>query len=200
MTPDPMTLHDEAVSLLRSYDPAEVGQRAVREAMLAFLAARPDGMQRSCEPGHITASALVVDPTRDTMLLTLHRRIGAWLQLGGHCEPGDATVRDAALREAVEESGIAGLIIDPEPIDLDVHLVTCSLGIPTRHLDIRFLVTAPAGAEARISDESLDLAWFRYDAPPTPLGESVAELIDRATVRLAARDHRAGRRISAVID
>jgi 8-oxo-dGTP pyrophosphatase MutT (NUDIX family) len=194
-----MTLHEDAVALLRSYDPADVGQRAVREAMLAFLAARPDGMRRSCVPGHVTASALVVDPSRDSVLLTLHPRVGAWLQLGGHCEDGDATVRDAALREAIEESGIAGLSIDPEPIDLDVHQVTCSLGVPTRHLDVRFLVTAPAGATPAISDESLDLAWFPVTAPPTPLGASVAELIESAAARFA-RDRRPARRISAVID
>ena len=193
-----MTLHDDAVSLLRGFDPP-FGQRAVREAMLAFLAARPDGVWRSCEPGHITASALVVDPARRTVLLTLHRRLGIWLQLGGHCEPGDDSVRAAALREASEESGIAGLAIDPEPIDLDVHPLTCSLGVPTRHLDIRFLVFAPAGAQPVISAESLDLAWFGLDELPMPLGESVAELVDRATARLARRA-RPGRRISAVIE
>ena len=179
-----MTLHADAVALLESFAPTDVSQRAVREAMLAFLAARPDGMQRSCIPGHFTASAVVVDPSRDAVLLTLHRRLGLWLQLGGHCEPGDATVPDAALREATEESGLAGLVLDPAPLDLDVHPLTCSLGVPTRHLDIRFLIRAPAGAEAVITDESLRLDWFPFSRLPTPLGDSVAELIDRARTRL----------------
>jgi 8-oxo-dGTP pyrophosphatase MutT (NUDIX family) len=181
-----MTLHADAVGLLQSYEPTDVSQRAVREAMLAFLAARPDGMQRSCVPGHVTASAVVVDPSRDAVLLTLHRRLGRWLQLGGHCEPGDVTVPEAALREATEESGLADLVLDPDPLNLDVHPLTCSLGVPTRHLDIRFLIRAPAGARAVITDESLQLEWFPFDRLPTPLGASVAELVDQARTRLAA--------------
>ncbi len=180
-----MTLHSDAVGLLESYQAPDVSQRAVREAMLAFLAARADGMQRSCVPGHITASAVVVDESRGAVLLTLHRRLRLWLQLGGHCEPDDATVADAALREATEESGLTGLVLDPEPLDLDVHPLTCSLGVPTRHLDIRFLIRAPAGAEAIITDESLQLEWFPFSRLPTPLGASVAELIERAGTRLA---------------
>jgi 8-oxo-dGTP pyrophosphatase MutT (NUDIX family) len=97
--------------------------------------------------------------------------VGAWLQLGGHCEPSDATLRDAALREAVEESGIAGLTIEPDPVHVDVHPITCSLGVPTRHFDVRFLVHAPAGAQPIRSHESVDLQWWPVDAlPPDPGG------------------------------
>ena len=78
-------------------------------------------MWRSCEPGHLTASALVLSADRSATLLTLHPRVGQWLQLGGHCEPGDPTLLAAALREATEESGIEGLEIDPVPVRLDVH-------------------------------------------------------------------------------
>jgi len=181
-----MTLHDSAVAVLRSYRSSDGDQRSVREAMLAFLEARPDACERSCVPGHLTASALVVDASRDTVLLTLHRRLGLWLQLGGHCEPGDAGLVEAALREASEESGIGGLRIDPEPISLGVHALTCSLGVPTRHLDVRFLVTAPAGAEPAISTESLDLGWFAFNELPDPLGASMPELVRAAHTRLAA--------------
>jgi 8-oxo-dGTP pyrophosphatase MutT (NUDIX family) len=157
-----------AAAELTAWQPGDEGQRALKFALLAFLDARPaDACDRSCVPGHLTASALVLDAAGEQVLLTLHPRVGRWVQLGGHCEPGDATLRDAALREATEESGIAGLRISDAPLHVDVHPVTCSLGVPTRHLDVRYLARAPAEAVPVISDESDDLRWWPLDAVPT---------------------------------
>lgn len=161
-----MSLHADVVSVLGSWAPADRGQESLRQAYLGFLAARPDACERACEPGHITASALVFDHTGTQVLLTLHPRVGRWLQLGGHCEPGDTTLVGAALREAEEESGISGLVADPVPLHVDVHPITCSLGLPTRHFDIRFVVRAPVGAAAVRSSESVDLRWWTLDALP----------------------------------
>jgi 8-oxo-dGTP pyrophosphatase MutT (NUDIX family) len=144
----------------------------LRQAFLSFLAARQDACRRSCEPGHITASALVLDATGNDVLLTLHPRVGAWLQLGGHCEETDETLVGAALREAAEESGIEGLVIEPTPVHLGVHPITCSLGKPTTHFDVRFVVRAPAGAEPVCSDESLDLRWWPISALPDGQAEA----------------------------
>jgi 8-oxo-dGTP pyrophosphatase MutT (NUDIX family) len=156
-----------AAAELRAWKPSDPGQQGLRHAVLAFLDARPeDACSRSCVPGHLTASALVVDADGQRTLLTLHPRVGRWIQLGGHCEPGDASLAAAALREATEESGMPGLVIDPEPLHIDVHPITCSLGVPTRHLDVRFLVQAPEGAVPRISAESDDLRWWPMDALP----------------------------------
>jgi 8-oxo-dGTP pyrophosphatase MutT (NUDIX family) len=157
-----------AAAELRDWRGGDEGQEALRHAFLAFLDARPDdACDRSCVPGHLTASALVLDSAAEWVLLTLHPRVGRWIQLGGHCEPGDPTLRAAALREATEESGIPGLAIDPHPLHLDVHPITCSLGLPTRHLDVRFLVRAPVGAVERVSAESTDLRWWPVDALPS---------------------------------
>jgi 8-oxo-dGTP pyrophosphatase MutT (NUDIX family) len=134
--------------------------------VLAFVLARPDACQRACVPGHITASALVLDHSGHNALLTLHPRLGRWVQLGGHCEDTDADIVAAALREATEESGIDGLRIDPGLAALHVHPVTCSLGVPTRHLDMQFIAHAPADAEITCSDESLDLRWWPLDDIP----------------------------------
>jgi 8-oxo-dGTP pyrophosphatase MutT (NUDIX family) len=176
-------LRADAMETLASWRPGRSGQESLRQALLAFLAAREDACLRSCEAGHITASSVVVDHTGEWTLLTLHPRVGAWLQLGGHCEPTDRTLVAAALREAVEESGIAGLAIEPEPLHVGVHPVTCSLGVPTRHLDVRFLVRAPEGAEAVRSDESDDLRWWRLD--DVPGGDELQDLFTATRTRLA---------------
>ena len=131
--------------------------------MLAFLDAREDACLRECAPGHITASALVLDDTGGQVLLTLHPRLGRWVQLGGHCEDSDADIVAAALREATEESGVDGLRIAPDLAAINVHALTCSLGVPTRHLDLQFVAHAPAGAQIALSDESVDLRWWPID-------------------------------------
>ena len=166
-----MKTHDDATAMLRAWDAPSLGQSALREAFLGFLAARPDATKRSCLPGHITASAVVLSADRTQTLLTLHPRVKRWVQLGGHCEKKDATISAAALREATEESGIEGLVIDPDPIHLDVHPVTCSLGAPTRHFDVLFRVLAPQGAVPAISSESDDLRFWPVDALPAETGD-----------------------------
>jgi 8-oxo-dGTP pyrophosphatase MutT (NUDIX family) len=172
-----------AADALRRWQPPDAGQRALREAFLGFLAARPsDACLRSCEPGHLTASTVLLDHAGRNVLLTLHPRVGRWVQLGGHCEPEDATLAVAALREAGEESGIHGLRLDPDPLHLDVHPITCSLGQPTRHFDVRFLARAPRGAVERISAESDDLRWWSLNTLPagTDIG---AEMLRLARLR-----------------
>ncbi len=179
----PVSLHESTVAALTNWSAPDPGQDALRHAVLAFLLARPDGCQRACAPGHVTASALVVDHTGTRVLLTLHPRLGRWVQLGGHCEPGDTGIVAAAMREATEESGIGGLRIDPELAAIHVHPVTCSLGVPTRHLDLQFLAHAPAGAEPVISDESLDLRWWPLDEVPAE-DTGLARLVSAARYRL----------------
>jgi coenzyme F420-0:L-glutamate ligase len=177
-------VHADAVEVITALQPESTADAALRQAFLSFLAARPDAMWRSCAPGHLTASALVLDPSRQAVLLTLHPRVGLWLQLGGHCEPGDHTLLDAAAREAREESGIGALSFDPAPLRLDVHPITCSLGVATRHLDVQFLAVAPEGAEPVISDESLDLRWFGFDDLPADVSPELPALVAAAQQRL----------------
>ncbi len=176
-------LHAAASAQLTAWHTDDPSQSALRHTMLAFLAARPDACARACVPGHLTASALVLDHDSSHVLLTLHPRVGRWIQLGGHCEDTDASLIDAALREAREESGVAELQIDPDVLHLDTHPVTCSLGVPTRHLDVRFLVRAGRGAQIVCSEESVDLRWWPVDALP----ESAAQdtVVDQVRLGLA---------------
>ena len=98
---------------------------------------------------------------------------------GGHCEPGDTTLAGAALREATEESGIAGLRISEAPIGLDVHHVQCSGGA-SLHYDVRYAALAPAGAVEMVSAESRALGWFAPDALPEPLADATDNLVGPA--------------------
>lgn len=172
-------VHADAVRVLSAWEPALPGQQTLRQAFLGFLAARPDACARSCAPGHLTASAVVLSHDGTHVLLTLHPRVGRWVQLGGHCEERDIGLAEAALREATEESGIPGLRIDSRPLHLNVHPITCSLGVPTRHFDVQFLLHAPPGATPVRSPESIDLAW--WPVPTAPPDVALA---------LQAREHR----------
>lgn len=175
-----MSLFDDAVLVLTEYE----DQPELRDVYLAHLAEHAaDGMYKPCTAGHVTASALVVDPSRGQVLLTLHRKLNMWLQMGGHCEPGDRTVESAALREATEESGIPGLTLLPGgPVRLDRHPIP---GPCQWHLDVQYAALAPAGAAAAISDESLDLRWFGYDEVADVADTSVVRLVERTRARLA---------------
>ena len=166
-----MSLYDDAVLVLKEYG----DQPELRQVYLDHLDAHPDGMYKPCQAGHLTSSALVIDPSRGRVLLTLHKKLNMWLQMGGHCEHGDPTLEAAALREAREESGIAtGLTLLPGgPVLLDRHPIPAPCHW---HLDVQYAALAPEGAEAEISDESLDLRWFAYD--------EVAEVADTSVVRL----------------
>ena len=176
-------LLNEANRLLARWPAPDTGQAVLRSELIRHVAGHTDSVFRSCGDGHLTASAIVLDAAHRRVLLTLHPRLGRWIQMGGHIEPDDTTLEAAALREATEESGIAGLVLDPVPVDLDIHAFECPRGTPNRHLDVRFVVTAPADAVPVCSDESLDVAWFPVTALPAELDASTLRLIVRALAR-----------------
>jgi 8-oxo-dGTP pyrophosphatase MutT (NUDIX family) len=173
-----VTLHDDAALVLKGYE----DQADLRQAYLDHLAAHPDGMWKACEAGHITASALVVDPERGRALLTLHKKLGMWLQMGGHCEPADTSLAAAALREATEESGIPGLTLLPGgPVRLDRHPIPPPCHC---HFDVQYAALAPSGAVETVSDESLDVRWFAYDEVAAVADDSVVRLLEATRARL----------------
>jgi 8-oxo-dGTP pyrophosphatase MutT (NUDIX family) len=178
------SVRDSAIELLTAWDAPNDGQDALRQAVLAFLYARTDACERDCAPGHITASALVVADSGDEVLLTLHPRLGRWVQLGGHCEDSDTDIVAAAMREATEESGIEGLHIDAELGAIHVHALTCSLGVPTRHLDLQFIARAPANAAIAISAESVDLRWWPVEALPEGVDAALTHLVEVSRSRV----------------
>lgn len=177
-------LHADARRLLERWTPPDADAAAALKQMLELLDVGPHVMLRDGHADHFTASTLVLDSAGERVLLCLHGRLGRWVQLGGHCEPGDPSLAAAALREATEESGIGGLRMLAGPIDLDIHEVHCSAG-PSRHFDVRFVAVAPPDAEPRLSAESADLAWFPVEALPTPLASGTAKLVPPALAALA---------------
>jgi 8-oxo-dGTP pyrophosphatase MutT (NUDIX family) len=154
-------------------------QEATRRRLLAFVDEHPDALERTCRPGHLTGSALVIDPSTGAVLVLFHRKLQRWLQPGGHAD-GDGHLAHVAWREATEETGIAGLAVVVPAIHLDVHEVRPPAEDPHLHLDVRYLVLAPAGAPAAGNHESEALRWV---AP----GELHALGADDGLVALAAR-------------
>jgi 8-oxo-dGTP pyrophosphatase MutT (NUDIX family) len=150
--------------------------RTVAEQVSHFVRSHPDCFERTCREGHITGSAWILSPDHHEVLLTHHRKLGRWLQLGGHSD-GEGDPRQVALREAREESGLERFRFlpderDPLPLDLDIHPIPAHGGEPAHlHLDVRFLLVAGLGQQLRISEESKELRWF----PRARLSEWVDE-------------------------
>ncbi len=177
-------LHADALRVLSGWAPSDPSQDALRHDFIAHLRAHENGMYLDCVAGHLTASVAVLDADGSQVLLTLHRKAKLWLQLGGHCEPGDTTLASSALREAVEESGIEGLRLLPGPVRIDRHRVWCHGG--SYHLDVQYTAVAPRGATAVISDESEDLGWFPLDALPDPTDDPLRHLVHGSRAAYAA--------------
>lgn len=179
-----MTLHSDARATLAGWEPPSARDAELRDRFVAHLDAEPEGMTRACLPDHLTAGTIVLTPEADAVLLNHHAKAKVWLAFGGHCEVGDTTLAGVALREAHEESGLTDLDFDPVPLDLDEHEVLfCSPGTKVHHLDVRFLATAPRGADHRVSEESLDVRWWPVDALPE-IYPDMSRLIGDAVARL----------------
>ena len=185
-----MTLHADACAVLAAWHPPTDTQDRLRRYYLDHLAVHEDALLRSCSPDHLTASSLIVRGAE--VLLVFHGKAGKWLQTGGHCEPSDESLSSAALREAREESGIDGLLVDPVPLQLSRHHVPfCGGpdGAPSgggHHLDVQFLVTAPIDADLNLAADEDEARWFPLDpaSAPEPTDQDVRNLIAAARSRL----------------
>jgi len=160
---------------------AEPTVRLFRE----FAGAHSDCLERSCAPGHLTGSAWLVDRTGGRVLLTHHRKLDKWLQLGGHAD-GDGDLARVALREAEEESGLSDLIVEPAIFDLDRHMIPARGNEPAHwHYDVRFVVHATGSDEFVVTHESHALAWreIAQIAADASFDESVRRMARKWTQR-----------------
>ncbi|MBX3431811.1 MAG: NUDIX hydrolase [Pirellulales bacterium] len=188
----------DLLELLDRYETHYPEERAVAQRIRALVAKHADCFERTCRPGHVTGSAWVTTPDGSQALLVHHRKLGKWLQPGGHAD-GECDVPQVALREAIEESGLAELKLFAEgeivPLDLDVHEIPARRDAEGRliedaheHHDVRFLIVSPTAAAPTLSDESHAVRWFTAaELVATTDEESVLRLARKATVLLAGR-------------
>lgn len=141
---------------LERHAPQNSGEAASLERLLRFVGAEPDPFARETAQGHVTGSAVVARPDGSAFLLVLHRKLSRWLQPGGHTEESDASVFDAALREAREETGIAAFAapLSRAILDVDVHAIPARGNDPAHfHFDVRYLLTTQSEADPAASDD-----------------------------------------------
>jgi 8-oxo-dGTP pyrophosphatase MutT (NUDIX family) len=169
---------DVATGLVRAV-PGGAGVDVDRDRILDLVARSPAPADRTTRPGHLTGSAFVVSDDGERAVLLFHRKLRRWLQPGGHAD-GDMNLVHVAWREASEETGIDGLAVDPEPVDLDIHEVRPPSEDAHLHLDVRFLVVAPPRAVLAANDESDAIRWVER-------GELDGIDLDVGLRRLAAR-------------
>ncbi len=147
---------------------ADTEERADLCRIHDFVERHEDPFDRSIREGHLTGSAILVAEDGRRVVLLHHLKLDRWLQPGGHADPDESRGEDVALREAREETGIGDLRLHPmapRPLDVDIHSIPARDAEPAHeHLDLRYLIMAPAAAELRHRPaESRDLRWFSWD-------------------------------------
>jgi 8-oxo-dGTP pyrophosphatase MutT (NUDIX family) len=187
------------LDLLARYEARHPDEREIVARFDALLRKHPDCFLRHCDPGHVTASAWILSPDEDAVLLGHHRKLDRWLQLGGHAD-GEGDTLAVALREAEEESGIARFAVrSPDetallPLDLDVHVIPARGDEPSHfHYDVRWLLVAASAQSLRVSAESFALRWV----PRATLSSFVADesllRMERKALAISARRPTVGR-------
>jgi 8-oxo-dGTP pyrophosphatase MutT (NUDIX family) len=164
---------------LRRYQPADAAEARFAARMLELTEA-PDACARShFAPGHFTASAFVLSPDRRELILIHHRKLGIWVQPGGHIDATDLDLESAARREVAEEVGLReleALLPNSALFDLDIHAIPARKDEPAHeHFDVRFAFVARTLSFER-SEEVADVRWV-------PLAEARAITTDRSVLR-----------------
>jgi 8-oxo-dGTP pyrophosphatase MutT (NUDIX family) len=159
-----MDLRTPLLNLLQTYHSFFPEEKKHLNQIREFILSTPHCFKRSHLAGHITGSAWIVDPTGKKTLLTHHKKLGKWLQLGGHAD-GNSDVLGVALREATEESGLTRIEpVSREIFDVDIHPIPARKNEPEHfHYDIRFVCRADDSKPLVRNAESKELAWVPLD-------------------------------------
>jgi 8-oxo-dGTP pyrophosphatase MutT (NUDIX family) len=149
----------QVLNLLNQYVESEPSNQRSKALLQAFAEQYENCCDRTLLLGHFTGSCWLVSKDGARVLLTHHKKLDRWLQLGGHAD-GDSDLANVALREAEEESGLSHLSVEPGVFDLERHAIPARGSEPEHyHHDVRFVVWANGGEDFVVSDESHALAW-----------------------------------------
>lgn len=164
---------------------SDAHEAAMLAETLQFVEAHADCLLRSCVPGHLTGSAWIVSGDRRQVLLTHHRKLDKWLQLGGHAD-GDPDLLEVALREAREESGLRTVRpVSRDVFDVDRHWIPARANEPGHyHYDLRFMLEADPAEPLIVTSESKDLGWLEIDRVTTLNPEESMARMVRKTPRV----------------
>jgi len=179
------------LELLMRHRPFDQAEAEALAHTLTFVRANPSCFDRSLRMGHITGSAWLLDPSGERVLLTHHKKLNKWIQLGGHAD-GNPDVSAVALAEAKEESGLDQIeLVFNEVFDVDVHPIPAHADQPPHdHYDVRFLCRVYGDTAFRVSDESHALAWVEQDrVPQLDVDDSVLRM-QRKWLELSANGYR----------
>ncbi|MAS96577.1 MAG: NUDIX hydrolase [Verrucomicrobiales bacterium] len=152
------------LEMIERYAEAHPGERDTADRVHDFVSRYSDCFERSLKVGHITGSAWIIDRTGTKTLLTHHRKLGIWLQPGGHAD-GNSNVLEVAMQECLEETGLTSIEpVSVEIFDMDVHGIPARKDEPSHfHYDVRFLIQQKGDEDYVISPESHDLAWVSME-------------------------------------
>ncbi|MDQ2853065.1 MAG: NUDIX domain-containing protein [Actinomycetota bacterium] len=177
----PLLAADVVRELSSDRETSAVGrdQGGLWEEFLRVARGDPSSTWRDGPADHFTASMFVFDAALERVCLVLHKKVGRWLQPGGHLEAGDATVGSAAAREAHEETGLLGLALLPGVVHLSHHALNSNFGSCRSHLDVRFAAVAAQDTVPVCSAESQDVQWWPVDALPPDTDDELRTVIPR---------------------
>lgn len=181
-------VHDHREDILKKlseYMPTDGQEKQYKEQIVSFITKHKDCFERSLTIGHITGSAWLLDKTGEHALLMFHKKLGIWVQPGGHCD-GESDVLTVALKEAQEESGILGIRpVSLSIFDLDVHHIPMNKKEAEHyHYDIRFLLQVYSDEPLVQNEESCELKWFSKDRNQLPTSErSITRMFDKWILR-----------------
>lgn len=181
---------EDILRKLENYSPEDENEKAFRASFLSFINEYPYCFERSLKIGHITGSAWIINQTNDKALLTHHRKLDRWLQLGGHAD-GETDIIKVSTKEAQEESGLSSLkLVSQDIFDIDIHTIPARKSDPEHlHYDVRMLYMADESEPFVVSNESKNLGWIALEelGSYSQNNESIIRMADK-TRKLFARD------------
>ena len=181
-----MNYYQKILEEIKNYRPANQTEKKSQKAIIDYLLNNRDNFLRTNPAGHLTASAWIINFDQDKVLLHHHQSLDKWIQLGGHLEKNEL-IKEAAFREAAEESGLSSLsLLNQRVFDLDVHQIPAANNQADHyHYDIRYLFEADSSEELEKSRESLNLKWIDLNKVTDYLSEeSVLRMLRKTEINV----------------